>query len=122
MKNFHFKDILLGALIVVLITTSVAYRSGDVKLDEIVAAAIDADGTVAAVTITGGSFDCTFVNLDSTSTNTTDLTINAGSNKIRLYGGQSYNTQSGDIPIYITSFQLDAVVGTPDVQYFCWGQ
>lgn len=117
MKNF-----LLGVLFAGAIFASLGYRSGDVKLDEIVTQGIDADGTVAAVTITGGSFDCTFVNLDTTFTNTADLTINAGSNKIRLYGGQSYNTQSGSIPIYVTSFEFAAVVGTPDVQYFCWGQ
>lgn len=117
MRNF-----LLGVLFAGAILVSLGYRSGDVRLDEIVASGIDADGTVTTVTITGGSFDCTFVNLDTTFTNTLDLTINGGSNTIRLYGGQSYNTQSGDIPIYVTSFATAAVVGTPDIQYFCWGQ
>lgn len=116
------KNTLIAIAIAALLFAGVAgFRSGDKRLNEVIAQGIDADGTVATVTLSEASFDCTFINLDTTFTNTLDVTINAGSNKIRLYGGQSFNTQSGGIPIVITSFASDAVVGTPDIQYFCWG-
>ena len=122
MNMLKNKDFWIGILIAGLLFSSVGYRSGDVRLDEIVVQGIDADGSFTVVTVTGGSFDCTWVNLDTTFTNTLDLTINGGSKKIRLYGGQSYNTASSGIPILVNSFVSDAVAGTPDIQYFCWGQ
>jgi hypothetical protein len=118
MKRFWYGVAISLVAIVVL----AGFRSGDLRMDTVIASAVDADGTVATVTLSEPSFDCTFRNLDTTFTNTLDITINAGSNKIRLYGLDSYNTQQGDVPIVITSFASDAVVGTPDVQYFCWGQ
>ena len=91
-------------------------------LEAVIASAVDADGTFTTVTLSEASWDCTFRNLDSTATNTLDITINGGASAIRLYGGDSYNTNTGRVPILVSTFASAAVVGTPDVQYFCWGQ
>src|SRR5688500_12778209 len=110
------------AIGVLLFAGVAGFRSGDFRVDSVLASGVDADGTTSTVTLTETSFDCTFVNRDSTATNTSDLTINGGSALLRLYGGDVYNTDDGQVPIAITSFKFDAVVGTPDVQYYCFGR
>jgi len=109
-------------LLAAAVTLLGGYRGGDYRLTAIIAAGIDTDGTVATVTLSEASPDCTFINRDSTATNTLDLTINGDADTIRLYGGDTYHTASSGIPIWVSTFSSAAVVGTPDIQYFCFGR
>ena len=97
-------------------------QPASLALTVVLASAIDADGTFTTVTLSQGSPDCTFINRDTTATNTLDLTINGDADTIRLYGGDVYYTNNGPIPIWVSSFSSAAVVGTPDIQYYCWGR
>lgn len=116
------RTIMVFVLGFVFAISTVAFQTGGIPVSEsITTSAIDADGTFTTVTLATPSWDCTFVNRDTTVTNTLDLTINGDTDTIRLYGGDSYSTNVGQVPMLVTSFSSAAVVGTPDIQYFCFG-
>lgn len=116
------KQFILKAGIIAMIAASLAFQPGrDVANKIVLVSAIDADGTTDTITLSQESMDCVFVNRDTTATNTTDLTLNGDADKIRLYGGDVISVNS-DIPFSVASFKFDAVVGTPDVQYYCTGR
>ncbi len=121
--KFEFKLNLAQVALILVVVVFLAARPGfDIVTDTVIASGVDADGTFTTVTLSEDSYDCTFVNRDTTATNTADITINGGANKIRLYGGDTHNTADGAVPMLVDSFASDAVVGTPDIQYFCMGQ